>query len=200
MPNPEEGAKDIAQLYADCILDLAEEGGVAEKVGEELEGVAALVAEDRELADFLASPLISEPARREVLEGSLRGKLEDLLVDALQVMNRKGRLGLTVPLAAAYRQALKERRGVIDVAVASAVPLSPELAGRIGETVRKFTGKKPELALTVDPSLLGGLVLRVADRKIDGSVKTRIARLAERLLDRGAEQAGEAKAGAPGSA
>jgi len=192
MPSPNEAAKEVAELYAGSILDLAEEHGAAETLRDELDGLAALVGKDRELEDFLASPLIPESARHEVLETSFRGKLDDLLVDALQVMSRKGRLGLLVATAAAYRQALKERRGEIDVEVSSAVPLSPEVAARIEKTVRKFTGKKPELKLTVDPTLLGGLVLRVADRKIDGSVKTRISRLAERLLERGSEQIGAA--------
>ncbi|HKI86787.1 MAG TPA: F0F1 ATP synthase subunit delta, partial [Thermoanaerobaculia bacterium] len=88
----------------------------------------------------------------------------------------------------AYQQALKEQRGEIDVAVTSAVPLSPKITARIQDAVARLTGKKPELQLSVDPALLGGLVLRVADRKIDGSVRTRIAGLAERLLERGAEQ------------
>lgn len=190
MPSPDEAAKDVAELYAGSILELAEEQEIAERLRGELDGLATLVEKDRELEDFLASPLIPESSRREVLEASFRGKLDDLLVDSLQVMNRKGRLGLLVATATAYRQALKERRGEIDVEVSSAVPLSSEVAARIEETVRKFTGKKPDLELTVDPALLGGLVLRVADRKIDGSVKTRISRLAESLLERGSEKIG----------
>lgn len=188
MPSPDEGVKDVAELYAGSLLDLADEQGLAEQVLEELEGLAALVRSDKELRDFFSSPLISESDRRQVLESSFRGKLDDLLVDALQVVNRKGRLGLLSAIAAAYRQALKQQRGEIDVAVTSAVPLSPEITARIQDAVGKLTGKKPELQLSVDPALLGGLVLRVADRKIDGSVRTRIARLAERLLERGAEQ------------
>ena len=188
MPSPDEGVKDVAELYAGALLELADERGLAEQVLEELEGLAALVRRDTELRDFFSSPLISESDRRQVLESSFRGKLDDLLVDALQVMNRKGRLGVLEAIAVAYQQALKEQRGEIDVAVTSAVPLSPKITARIQDAVARLTGKKPELQLSVDPALLGGLVLRVADRKIDGSVRTRIAGLAERLLERGAEQ------------
>ncbi len=174
----------VARVYAFALLGLAEERGLADQVGAELEGLAQGVSSDRTLAGFLASPLVGEGERRAVLEKALRGGLEDLTVDALQVMSRKGRLALVPALAVSYRRELDRRRGRVDVAVASAVPLSPSLRARLQATLARVTGREPVLRERVDADLVAGLRLAIGDRQIDGSIAARLRRLDSRLLER----------------
>ncbi len=174
----------VARVYAFALLGLVEESGLADTVGGELEALAREVSSDRVVAGFLASPLVGEGERRAVLEKALRGRLQDLTVDALQVMNRKGRLALVPALAVSYRRELDRRRGRVDVDVASAVPLSPALRERLQTTLARATGREPVLRERVEADLVGGLRLAIGDRKIDGSIAAQLRRLDSRLLER----------------
>lgn len=173
----------VARVYARAGLEVAEPQGQAEELGEELESLAGLLdASGGDLERFLGSPLVEEGARRKVLERALRGKASDLLVDFLQVVNRKGRLGLLRAVAQAYRAELRELRGIVEARVTTAVPLTPELRRQAAEAVARFTGRRPELTEAIDPALLGGMVVEVAGQKIDTSLATRLRELSKRML------------------
>ncbi len=178
----------IARLYARAMLQVAEEQGQADDLLEEITGLAAHAAADPDFLGFLASPLIDEAARRDALERLFRGRASDLLVDSLQVIHRKGRLGLLAAIAEAYRQAHRDLRGEVDVYVTSAVALGEEERKRLQEAADRFTGRRACLVETVDPGILGGLVIRVADDKIDASVANRVAKVAQALTARASEE------------
>ncbi|HVT16033.1 MAG TPA: ATP synthase F1 subunit delta [Thermoanaerobaculia bacterium] len=178
----------IARVYAKAMLALAEEQVQTNTLLAELSELAAYVEHDRELGDFLASPLVDAAAREEVLEKTLRGRASDLLVDALEVINRKGRLGLLRAIAQVYRAEYRELRGLVDARVTTAVPLTEELRGRLLAALARFTGRSPELSERVDPSILGGMVVEVEGKKIDSSLTTSLHDLAAALAQRGLQE------------
>jgi F-type H+-transporting ATPase subunit delta len=184
MASVEDHQGGVPQVYAEALLAVAEEQGVADEVLAELDGLADLVAKDRELETFLASPLIESEVRTRTLEKLLRGRASDLLVDALQVINRKSRLALLPEIAAAYRQEHRKLRGRVQVFVTSAVPLDDAMRASLREAAARFSGKTAELFERVDPGLLGGMVVRVGDERIDSSVKTKLRELGGALLRR----------------
>jgi len=180
----------IGRVYAKALLGLAErmgEGG-AEALGEELAGLASLLAESPALGRYLSDPFVDPEKRRRLLEATLRGRVSDLLVDGLQVVNRKGRLALLPELAEAYRRMLAELRGEVEVEVATAVPLSAEQREALRVAAAHHTGKRARLIESVDESLLGGMVVRVGDRKIDNSVIKDLRRLSRLLAERGSRE------------
>ncbi len=177
----------VARVYARSALALAESEGQAESLLEEIEGLAALVARDASFERFVGSPLVDGKARAGALERALRGRASDLLVNTLQVMNRKGRLQLVPALAEAYRQELEELRGRVEVEVETAVPLGEKQRARLREAIVRFTGRQPDVVERVDPSLLAGMVVRVGDRKVDTSAAKEIRRLEARLMERAAD-------------
>lgn len=177
-------ASNVAQVYAQALLGLAEEAEAAESVLEELEGLRALLDRLPELERLFASPLVEPEDKARMLEERLRGRAGDLVVDCLQVMNRKGRLGLVRELVAAYRELYEEARGIVGVRVVTAVPLTDEQRREIAEVASRITGKRARLDESVDPSLLGGVVLYADDRKLDASVRRRVEEVGERLLAR----------------
>src|SRR5262249_18710496 len=115
-----------------------------------------------------------------------RRRASDLLVDSLEVINRKGRLGLLPAIVAAYRGEYRELRGLVDARVTTAVPLTEEQRTELAAALGKLTGKRPELIERVDPAILGGLVVEVAGEKIDSSLATRLRDVAEALAQRAA--------------
>jgi F-type H+-transporting ATPase subunit delta len=188
MANVEDHQGGVAQLYAQALLALAEEKGIADEVLEELGGLADLAAREPDFHTFLASPLVETEARTRTFEKLFRGRASDLLVDALQVINRKGRLDLLGEIAAAYRQEHRELRGRVQVFVTTAVPLTDDLRAKLSEAAGRFAGRTPELVESVDPGLLGGIVVRVGDERIDTSLKTRLRDLSGTLLRRASQE------------
>lgn len=174
----------VARVYAQSLLTLAEEAGISDQVQAELAGLAAEAVRSPELVAFLASPLVGESHRAEALEAMFRGRLSDLFLDTLQVMNGKGRLGLVRALDAAFQEELDRLRGWVDVAVTTAIPLSDELRERVRSVVAGRSAKQPRLRESVDPEILGGMVLRIGDRKLDASVARELRRMDQRLRDR----------------
>jgi F-type H+-transporting ATPase subunit delta len=181
-------SRAIASVYAAAMLALASRRGAADELRGELDELARLAAIDRRFAAFLANPLIDDDRRAESLERMFRSRASDLLVDSLQVIHRKGRIALVPQIAAAYASRHDAHRGVVEVAVASAVPLDDRQRDRLRAAVRAATGNEPRLVERVAPELLGGLVVRIGDRKADSSIATRLRTLSEALLARASHE------------
>lgn len=188
MANVDDRALDVGRLYAEAMLDLADEQGQGDALLEELAELVAYLDRHPELERFLASPLVDEEGRARVIEELFRGKVSDLLADALQVINRKGRLGLVRAVAEAYRRAHRDRRGFVDVYVRTAVPLTETLRSRLQDALAATTGKKPILIERVVPSLIGGMVVEVEGRKVDASVASWLRDLSGELLARATQE------------
>jgi F-type H+-transporting ATPase subunit delta len=178
----------LGRVYAVPMLDLAEKQGQADALFEELQELGRLLNGDPRIEEFLGSPLVDEEDRRQVLERLFRGRASDLLVNSLQVVNRHGRLGYLRAIAEAYRLEYRKRRHLVDARVRTAVPLSDALRGNLKAAIVRFTGKQPALAETVDPSLLGGMVVEVEGKKIDGSVASRLRGLSAALERRASQE------------
>lgn len=174
----------LARVYAASLLALAEEQGTGNELLEELDHLVSLQQGDPQLQDFFSSPLVDTGARRDAIEKSLRTRASDLVVNAMQVMNEKGRMELLPALAVAYRTALDELRGRVDVSVTSAVELSKALREQLLDTLGRVTRREVRLTETIDPEILGGIIVSLGDRKIDYSVATDLRRLHDQLRDR----------------
>jgi F-type H+-transporting ATPase subunit delta len=178
----------VARVYSQALFDVASGRGTTAEVLEELAGLGKLATEDRHFADFLSSPMIDAKDRRAAIDKMFRGRLSDVVVDGLQVVNRKGRLYLLPAIAEQFRQLLRDRDQRVDVLVWTAVPLSEALRAEIRKVVGSFTGRHPDLHEKVDPNLIGGLVLEFGDRKVDGSVLFEISKYRQRFADRAARE------------
>jgi F-type H+-transporting ATPase subunit delta len=164
----------VASTYARALLELAQERQQAEAVGHELAALGRLVEAVPMLDPFLADPSIKPHERSAVLERAVRGKVSDLLWNFLGVLNRKDRSGWLTRIAAAYRDMLDEAMGRIEVAVHVAQELDPatleEVRARISAALRKDARVKQ----TVEPALIGGIVVQIEDQLIDGSVRAQL--------------------------
>lgn len=178
----------IARVYSRALLSLAEEQAQADEVLEELRWLDEYVNTDESFGHFVSSPMIDEDARAQSLEKMFRGRLSDVMVDALQVINRKGRMALLPTIAEAYRQDHRDLRGRVDVHVTTAMPLDAGVRQRLTDAAAGYSGQKPILHEVVDPSLIGGIVLRIGDEKVDASVKNEVNRYQKMLLDLAARE------------
>jgi F-type H+-transporting ATPase subunit delta len=178
----------VGRLYAEAMLGLAEEQGASDALLEELRELVDLLDQNPKVAHFLSSQMVDEAGRARTIEDLFRGNASDLLVDSLQVINRKGRLGQLRAIVESYRIALRDLRGWVDVHVRTAVPLDGALRARLQDAMAAATGKKPSLIERVDPSLIGGLVVEVGGKKFDASVASRLQALGDALLARASRE------------
>ena len=192
MAAPQIQQAPIARVYAESLYALAAESDREDEVKEELETLGAALDADPKRTEFFGSPLVDDETKHDVVERVLRNKASDLLVDTLQVMRRKGRLGLTRAVIRAYRELWMKRRNQVEARVASAVPLTDAqraaLRAELGRVLAYRSGREPVLVERVDPALLGGLVISVGDIKLDSTVANDLARLGAGLMARAADE------------
>ena len=188
MAKRDEKNLHIARIYSQSFLDLAEKAGASESLRDELLDLVAMLDGDTSLRDFFDSPLVDTDARKQVLERTLRGRASDLLVDGLQVINQHGRLALIDTIVETYRTDYQARTGRVDVEVVTAVPLSDSQRRAIADTVEANDGRQADLVESIDPSLLGGMIVRIGDRKIDTTVAKDLRTVRAQLAERAARE------------
>ena len=126
--------------------------------------------------------------RRAVLRSAFRGRSGDLFTNFLLVLNDHDRIELLRSVLAAYRAEYERRTNRMRVFVRTAVPLPEDQRERLLGELRQTFQREPVLETTIDPDLLGGIVVRVGDYQFDGSVRTRIENLRKQLIERSSHE------------
>lgn len=177
----------VARRYAKALFDIARDANVIDQVDQELELVVGMIGSNRQLRAVMDDVLISPEVKRDLVQKLFTGKLSSMVMNFLLLVVRKRREAFLPVMYRAYLDLANEARGIVEVEVRSAVPLSDELLHRLeGKLAARF-GKSVKFQTQVAPDLLGGLVVRVGDELMDGSVKTRLRRMHDRLLRSKAE-------------
>ena len=178
----------IAKVYAKSLYELADDAGGREKIvelAEELEQICELARGDRTFREFLASPIINTKARGEAIRRIFHGRVTDLALRFLLVLNNKVRLRRLESISAAFDQLVHEALGRIEVDIYTPGPLGPEQLDTIKQRIQAALGKDPVLYSYTDAAMIGGVRLRIGDQLIDGSVASRLRRLRQHLLTSG---------------
>jgi F-type H+-transporting ATPase subunit delta len=187
---------EVARVYARSIFELADEAGGEEKIheiGDELEALAEIVRSDKEIGEFFRSPIIDTLRRSETLKRVFNDEVSDLVLRFLLVLNEKDRLGRLDDVADAFTEFAHVRFGRIEVDVftTSGAVESSQLK-QLGERIKSRLGREPVFHQYVDNNMIGGLVLRIGDELIDGSVRGRLRRMREELRKEGSKAVREA--------
>lgn len=196
MPRVDVQQLAVARVYARALLGLGRDHDEQSDMLEELARLEDQLDRWPGFEQILSDPGLNEADRDGLVERIFRGRASDLLVNTLQVMNRKGRLGLARALVQAYILEYEELEGIIQVSATTAVPLSDEARVRLVKSLNKYTEKTIQLNEKVDKDLLGGMVITSSDRKIDMSISRELRRFGNRLLERASEEIQAGVAGA----
>ncbi len=178
----------IAQVYAKSLYELANDAGGREKIvelAEELDQICELARGDRTFREFLASPIINTKARGEAIRRIFHGRVTDLALRFLLVLNNKARLRRLESIRAAFDQLVHDALGRVEVDIYTPGPLGPEQLDTIKQRIQGALGKDPVLYSYTDAAMIGGVRLRIGDQLIDGSVASRLRRLRQHLLTLG---------------
>jgi F-type H+-transporting ATPase subunit delta len=170
-----------AAVYAEAMVGLVSEDAEAESLYEEMAALLALLDGEPEFERLLTAAVVGDQEREGVVRTTFSGRVSEKMASLLAVMARHGRMNLLRAVVQTYRRLLNERQGKIEVRVTTAVALDEEQKRQLEQTVREALKREPLLALKVDESLLGGVVLRIGDRRYDASVATQLKRLRDQI-------------------
>jgi F-type H+-transporting ATPase subunit delta len=189
-------AEIIARNYAETLLTLAERqgGGALEEFGGALDELAAMLDSDPRTRQFLETPRVRPEQKKEALRQSLAGRAPEMFVRFVMVLVDKRRQSLLPEIAQAYRDLVDQRMGRARVDVTISHAPDAALQAEIQRALEVQLGRTVVATYRVDPDLLGGMVLRLGDEILDGSVRSRAAGLRRRLME------SQLPAGANGSA
>lgn len=172
-----------ARRYAEAAFEIALRDGTVETWLEQLERAAA-VTEDPEAVRRLEDPAVPFEARRDALLRAIGGELLKPVSSLLQLILRRRRVQLLGRLSREFRRLYNRRLGITEAVAISATQLEEADVRALREELERMAGGRVELQIQVDPSLLGGVQLRLGDRLIDGSVRGRLERLRSQLAAR----------------
>jgi F-type H+-transporting ATPase subunit delta len=168
--------------YANALADIAVEQGAAEAAAKQLNAFGAAFAESAELRNFLASPAVTREAKHGAIEKiTARMGANKILRNLLFIIADRQRTHMLPEIIAAFQGVIRQRQGIAEAEISSAVELSPEQKTEFKKTLERLTGKQVEPKYSLDASLLGGAVVRIGDTIYDGSLRNRLNDLRARL-------------------
>src|SRR5712692_5042692 len=164
------------------MADIALAQGVADPASKQLQEFGAAYAQSSELRTFLASPAVSMEAKHAVIERIVaRLGASKIIRNFLFVLADHRRTQLIPEVIAAFHQVIRQRQGVAEAVVSSAVEMSAAQKKEMAATLARLTGMKIETKYAHDPALLGGAVVRIGDTIYDGSLRSRLNEMRTRL-------------------
>lgn len=170
---------EISKEYAEALFALAAEAGEQESVMRALETVMQTLGENDELMELLSSPAIALTERIAVIERCYAATLPETVVSFLQLLCEKGRIRHIGACTEEYRRLLDVCRAVKTAHVTSAVPLNGSEIAALTEKLSSMSGCTVQLCCTVDPSILGGVIVEMDGRVTDGSLRHRLQEVKE---------------------
>jgi F-type H+-transporting ATPase subunit delta len=173
--------ESLSQVYASALVDLAFEKGVHAEVLAELKGFDQVLEQDPQFADFLYAPNIRQDVKKDVLDKAFGPSFSDVTLNFLRVVIDKRRQAHLPQIVTDYTKGYHERMGELVVTVFSAAEMSGGQRDRLSASLKKTYNMDVILEEQVKPDLLGGLVIKVADQRIDGSLRTRLETIGSRL-------------------
>jgi F-type H+-transporting ATPase subunit delta len=173
----------VARRYAKAMLLIGIDDGNLDRIGREVRTLAAAMKTSPELTQTLASPVFPRSDREKVLRALLdRIGATQAVVNFTRLLLDRERVGVLPGISRSLDAMIDERAGRVAAQVRSATPLDEQQQKRLVKTLESLSGKKVEMAVEHDPSLLGGLVAKVGDVVYDGSLRTQLERIRQDLF------------------
>jgi F-type H+-transporting ATPase subunit delta len=188
MPLIEAKPDALAMIYAKTLLQMVEQKGGRDAVMGilgELEDILEIARENPRFGEFLASRVVSETKRATSLLKVLGGRVSDITLRFLQVVNRKGRLGHLPAIVAAFDLCAQEKFGRVEVDVYTAEPIDASGSKKIQDGLALALKKEVVIHPYIDHAMIGGVKIRVGDQFIDASVATQLRKMSDTLRNEG---------------
>ena len=172
----------LAGRYASALFDLARDQRQIEAVGKSLDALNQALADSKDFSELIASPLVSrEEAGKAFAALAPQLGLDPITTNFVGVLARNGRKGQLRNVIRAFRRLSAEHRGETTADVITARPLNDDQLAQLRQQLRARAGRDVTIDAEVDPSILGGIVVKLGSQQIDASIRTKLNRLAQAM-------------------
>lgn len=175
----------LARRYAKALFTVGKEKTTFEDYNQILQGVAKLYVSNPEVVDALTNPLYPLDIKEKVMDGMIKSMgVDKIMGNFLRLLVQKKRTEILPEIAEEFQVMVDDEKNISHGNVISAIELSADLQANVQATLEKLTGKKVKLTTSVDPSIIGGIIAKVGDLVLDGSIKTQLAGLKDSIKGR----------------
>ena len=172
----------LAGRYASALFDLARDQRQIDSVGKSLDALNQAIADSKDFGELVTSPLVSrEEAGQAFSALAPQLGLDPITTNFVGVLARNGRKGELRSVIRAFRRLAAEHRGETTAEVVTARPLNDDQLTQLKQQLRTRAGRDVNLDTTVDPAILGGIVVKLGSQQIDASIRTKLNRLASAM-------------------
>ena len=172
----------VADKYSSAMFELAQEQNKLELMEEQLGYVASVMVDQPELRSFLENPIVTEDAKIKLISKIFDSSIDKVALHFIYVMIKRGRYRYIASAIEAFIKKSRAARGILEATVTVAEPITADVEASVQAKLREATGKDVILSVRQDPSIMGGIVSQVGDKRIDGSVARRLEELEKSLL------------------
>ena len=169
----------VSERYAQSLYEVAKDEKQEKEYLEDLTAVCGAFRENPDFLKLLTTPSIAFEDKQNVLKTVFEGKIRPFVLNFLMLTTEKGRIGLIHEM----REAYYFENNIAEVCAVTAVPMSDALRDRLKNKMQAVTGRQVVLETSVDPEIIGGIVVKVNNEQFDTSLRTRLSEIAARLTN-----------------
>ncbi|WP_162340981.1 ATP synthase F1 subunit delta [Cyclobacterium salsum] len=168
----------VASRYAKSLLELAVENDLLEKVHQDMNGVLDMAGQSPDFVDAIKSPVITSDQKLKLIRALYGKSVTPLSMKFFELVSKKGREGLLPDMAQGFHRLYNEHLGIQPAEVVATIQLDEALRQAFKDIVKEVSGKdKVELIEKINPNVIGGFILRIEDRQLDESIKSKLQQL-----------------------
>ena len=172
----------LAGRYASALFDLARDQRQIDSVGRSLDALQQALVDSKDFGELVTSPLVSREQAGEALAAlAPQLSLDPITTNFVGVLARNGRKGQLPAVSRAFRRLAAEHRGETTAEIVTARPLNDDQVSQLKQQLRSRAGRDVTLDMSVDPAILGGIVVKLGSQQIDASIRTKLNRLASAM-------------------
>ena len=172
----------VARRYATALFRTAKRVDQTDRILDDLKAIADLLRGDPNLKNFLEAPQILDQYKRELFTTAFKDIISEALFSFLVLVLDKHRIEYLLAMAKDYERLVKEDQGILQARVTTTRALYPVFKNRLKEELEKTTGKRIEMILKIDPQIIGGIIVILGNKIIDGSIRHQLDELKEEML------------------
>ncbi|KXG76262.1 F0F1 ATP synthase subunit delta [Thermotalea metallivorans] len=171
----------VAKSYAEALFDVALELNQLDQYGAELNFVMESFQQHPEFFELYKTPRISNEEKKRIIEAVFQGKISPEVMNFLKILSDKRRTGVIEAIVKSYHKLVHEHQNIAEALAVTTVPMKDEDKAALEVKLSKMTGKKVILKNEIDTTIIGGMLVRIGDKVIDGTVQGRLNKLKESL-------------------
>jgi len=171
----------IGSRYAEALFQVGEENNNTDKLYEELKEVVSIIVSNKELSGVIKSPLVGKEDKKNLIENIFKGQISLEISNFLKIVIDKDRVVALQEVEKSFKALLNEKNNILEGTVISAVTMEESELNKLQDKLSNKYNKKVTLKNIVDETILGGVLVRLGNEEIDGTVKTRLSKIKEQL-------------------